>query len=183
MQAVQLAADPPRCFVLADGAELKIGGTILLYRASSLASKAAHRAPAPHARAEAAPESEISESEFVRVLEAESQRVDNEAPRDAKGDHVWKCRITVRNGSLAGKSFMFLGRRITIGRDKKSRVHLNDKNVSRTHACIWRHEGDVVIEDMKSGNGVFVNGVAVRLAPLKVGDVIRIGSTEFLVHL
>jgi pSer/pThr/pTyr-binding forkhead associated (FHA) protein len=41
----------------------------------------------------------------------------------------------------------------------------------------------VVIEDLKSGNGVFVNGAAVRRTPLKPGDVIRIGSTEFLVHL
>lgn len=183
VQAIQLAADPPRCFVLADGAELKVGGTVLRYRASAPASKAPRRASATTAKAEAAPQREISEAEFVRVLEAESQRMDNEALRDTKGHHAWKCRITVRNGPLAGKTFMFLGRRITIGRDEKSRIHLHDKDVSRTHACIWQHEGDVVIEDMKSGNGVFVNGVAVRLAPLKVGDVIRIGSTEFFVHL
>ncbi len=78
---------------------------------------------------------------------------------------------------------MFLGRRITIGRDKKSKIHLDDQDVSRSHACIRQHEGDVVIEDLNSGNGVFVNGVAVRRTPLKAGDVIRIGSTEFLVHL
>ena len=78
---------------------------------------------------------------------------------------------------------MFLGKRITIGRDKKSKIHLADPEVSRAHACIWQHEGDVVIEDLKSGNGVFVNGASVLRAPLKPGDVIRIGSTEFLVHL
>jgi pSer/pThr/pTyr-binding forkhead associated (FHA) protein len=117
------------------------------------------------------------------LLEAESQRSDRDEPRDTMAPGAWKCRITARNGPLAGKTFTFLGKRITIGRGKKSKIHLRDEEVSRSHACIWRHEGDVVIEDLKSGNGVFLNGVAVRRAPLKAGDVIRIGSTEFLVHL
>jgi pSer/pThr/pTyr-binding forkhead associated (FHA) protein len=185
VQMIQLAADPPRCSVLADGANVKVGGTVLLYRAGAAApaSKAARRAPAhPVARPAPAP-SQPPEVNLVRLLEAESQRVDGDAPRDTKAPCAWKCRITARNGPLAGKTFMFLGKRIVIGRGKKSKIHLQDEDVSRSHACIWRHEGDVVIEDLKSGNGVFVNGVAVQRAPLKAGDVIRIGSTEFLVHL
>jgi pSer/pThr/pTyr-binding forkhead associated (FHA) protein len=194
VQVIQLAADPPRCFVLADGAELKVGGTVLLYRAgtASPASKAAHRAPArpvarpapaPSAKADPPPQSEPPEMNLIRLLEAESQRIDRDEPRDATARLAWKCRITARNGPLAGKTFMFLGKRIIIGRDKKSKIHLDDEDVSRSHACIWRREGDVVITDLKSGNGVFVNGAAVRRAPLKPGDVVRIGSTEFLVHL
>ncbi len=189
-QVIQLAVYPPQCFVLTDGAELKVGGTVLLFRASAAASasKAAHRAaarpvPAPGIKAGPPPPNEPSDVKLLRLLEAESARVEAGEPRNAKPDRAWKCRITVRNGPLAGKTFMFLGRRIVIGRNKKSKIHLSDKDVSRTHACIWRREGEVVIEDLKSGNGVFVNGVAVLRAPLKVGDVIRIGSTEFFVHL
>jgi len=193
VQAIQLAADPPRCFVLADGAELKVGGTVLLYRAAHTpASKGARRAaarpaarpiPAPGAEDEPPPQDEPSRAYVIRSLEAESQRMDRDEPRDTRTYDSWKCRITARNGPLAGKTFMFLGQRITIGREKKSKIHLHDKDVSRSHACIWRQEGDIVIEDLNSGNGVFVNGLAVRRVPLKPGDVIRIGSTEFLVHL
>jgi len=185
VQAIQLAADPPGRFILADGATLKVGGVVLLYRAGNAAPepKAARRAPArPAARPVPAP-SEPASADWVRLLEAESQRSDRDEPRDTMAPGAWKCRITARNGPLAGKTFTFLGKRITIGRGKKSKIHLRDEEVSRSHACIWRHEGDVVIEDLKSGNGVFLNGVAVRRAPLKAGDVIRIGSTEFLVHL
>ena len=173
-QALQLAAYPPQCVVLTDGAELNVGGAVLLYRAG---------VPAPAAKDQPPPQSEPSDLKLFRVLEAESQRVEGDEPRETKSDRGWKCRITARTGPLAGKTFMFLGRRITIGRDKKSKIHLSDSDVSRSHACIWRREGEVVIEDLKSGNGVFVNGVAVLRAPLKVGDVIRIGATEFLVHL
>jgi pSer/pThr/pTyr-binding forkhead associated (FHA) protein len=197
-QVIQLATTPPRCFDLADGAELKAGSAALLYRAGAAtpASKAARRArarrivrplpapaAAPSANAETPPPSAPGDASLLRLLEAESQRMDGDEPRDAATERAWKCRITVRNGPLAGKTFMFLGRRITIGRDRKSKIHLDDKDVSRTHACIWQHEGDVVIEDLNSGNGVFVNGAAVRRAPLKAGDIIRIGSIEFLVHL
>jgi pSer/pThr/pTyr-binding forkhead associated (FHA) protein len=193
-QVIQLAADPPRCFVLPDGAELQVGGAVLLYRAGATtpASRVARRAsappvaqpaPAPSAEPAAPPQRELPEANLIRLLEAESQRMDRDEPRDATSLHTWKCRITARNGPLAGKTFMFLGRRITIGRDKKSKIHLDDPDVSRAHACIWQHEGDVVIEDLKSGNGVLVNGVAIRRVPLKPGDVIRIGSAELLVHL
>jgi pSer/pThr/pTyr-binding forkhead associated (FHA) protein len=184
-QVIQLSADPPRRLILADGAKLKIGGTILLYRAdpAAPASKAAPRAPARPVARPVPAQSRPPETTLLDLLEAESQRLDRSEPLDMKAPCAWKCRITARNGPLAGKTFMFLGRRITIGRGKKSKIQLEDKEVSRSHACIWRQEGDVVIEDLESGNGVFVNGVAVRRAPLKAGDVIRIGSTEFLVHL
>jgi pSer/pThr/pTyr-binding forkhead associated (FHA) protein len=186
-QVIQLAADPPRRFILADGTKLKVGGMALLYQAGAAApaSKAARRAPARAvARPKAPPpaQSEPPGTSLLSLLEAEAQRSEPDGPHDTKGPCAWECRITARNGPLAGKTFTFVGARITIGRDKKSKIHLPDKEVSRSHACIWRHEGDVVIEDLKSGNGVFVNGVAVRRAPLKAGDVIRIGSTEFLVH-
>ncbi len=195
VQAIQLAADPPRCFILADGANLKVGDTVLLYRSGAAAPapkaprlfepepQSRRRAPArPVARPVPAP-SQPSEANLFSLLEAESQRLDRDEAGDTKPGYAWKCRITVRNGPLAGKTFTFLGRRITIGRDKKSKIHLQDPDVSRSHACICQHEGDVLIVDLKSGNGVFLNGVSVLRAPLKAGDVIRIGSTEFLVHL
>ncbi len=195
VQAIQLAADPPRRFVLADGANLKVGGTVLLYRAGGVAPAAKpprlfepepqgrRRAPArPVARPVAAP-SQPPEANLLSLLEAESRRLDRDDARDTKPRYAWKCRVTARNGPLAGKTFTFLGRRITIGRGTKSKIRLQDQDVSRSHACLCQHEGDVVIVDLKSGNGVFVNGVPVQRAPLKPGDVIRIGSTEFLVHL
>ena len=49
--------------------------------------------------------------------------------------------------------------------------------VSRRHARILTHNGEVVIEDLESTNGTFVNGEKVQQAQLKEGDRILIGTS------
>jgi len=55
---------------------------------------------------------------------------------------------------------------------------LNDPDVSRRHATIEQSAGRVIVRDLKSTNGTFVNGVRVEFEVLKDGDKIRVGSTE-----
>jgi ABC-type multidrug transport system ATPase subunit len=47
--------------------------------------------------------------------------------------------------------------------------------VSRTHARIILRDGELVIEDLASTTGTFVNGQRVEQKPLREGDMIRIG--------
>ncbi len=69
----------------------------------------------------------------------------------------------------------------TIGREADCHVTLDDPLVSRRHARIIKGTDRVVIEDMKSRNGVFVNGTAVRgLVALRHGDRVRVGAQEFV---
>ncbi len=65
----------------------------------------------------------------------------------------------------------------TVGREGCD-VTLEDTDVSRRHAEI-RHEGDaVVVEDLGSTNGTFVNGERISGArPLSEGDEVRFGDT------
>ena len=60
-------------------------------------------------------------------------------------------------------------------------ISLGDQLVSRYHCWIKaQNDGAVVIEDLKSGNGTFVNGERVSTQRLlKIGDHIRVGATEF----
>jgi hypothetical protein len=73
---------------------------------------------------------------------------------------------------------------IVIGRVSDVDLLLLDEKVSRKHAKISTHDGQVVIEDLASRNGTFVNGARIRNAELKEGDQIAIGaSTIALVSL
>jgi hypothetical protein len=55
-----------------------------------------------------------------------------------------------------------------------------DAEVSRSHASIRRgDDGALVIEDLGSRNGTWVNGVRVQRARLELGDVIQIGESTF----
>lgn len=71
---------------------------------------------------------------------------------------------------------------IVIGRraGEGSGVSLADKSLSRAHARIEPREGEVAIVDLKSRNGVFVDGRRVDETKLEHGTVIRIGGTLLL---
>ncbi|MEA2599981.1 MAG: adenylate cyclase [Acidobacteriota bacterium] len=75
------------------------------------------------------------------------------------------------------------GGRVRLGRGSDNDVVLSDVSVSRYHAEILR-EGDDgwSVHDLKSTNGVEVNGVPVEKAPLNPGDLLGVGAFEIRVE-
>lgn len=72
----------------------------------------------------------------------------------------------------------------TIGRDAQNDIPINHPTVSRFHARIERRNGSVVVKDLTSTNGTYVNGKEVmgdRI--LKVNDNIRIGPYRFVLNI
>lgn len=70
-------------------------------------------------------------------------------------------------------------KKITIGRHKNCDLQLLHSCVSRNHAAIKVVSGRaLILEDLGSSNGTFVNGKKVSTYPLEIGDVIQIGPFE-----
>ena len=68
---------------------------------------------------------------------------------------------------------------ITIGRDDGNVVKLTERNVSRRHARLKRKNGQLLIEDIGSYNGVLINGDRIaEPTPVKEGDLIEIGDYD-----
>jgi len=66
---------------------------------------------------------------------------------------------------------------ITIGRREDNLVHLPERNVSRRHARLFKENGALLLEDLRSANGTLVNGVRITEAVQLVdGDLVRIGD-------
>lgn len=85
--------------------------------------------------------------------------------------------MVITAGSAEGKRFE-LGQEITMGRDTANHVPLDDTQASRRHAKLSRASGALVLEDLGSTNGTFVNGERVSGSrALAAGDEIRIGRT------
>jgi pSer/pThr/pTyr-binding forkhead associated (FHA) protein len=60
-------------------------------------------------------------------------------------------------------------------------VIVNDPKVSRFHAQIRYENGQFVVYDVSSTNGIRVNGVrAPRPVPLRPNDTLGVGSHEFI---
>ncbi len=71
----------------------------------------------------------------------------------------------------------------TIGRDPGCELMLDNLGVSRRHAQLREVEGKFIVEDLKSTNGVFVNGRRVVSAEVSPGDEIKIGKFSLLLQM
>jgi len=63
-----------------------------------------------------------------------------------------------------------------MGADPGSEVHVPEARVSRRHAVIRVGEHGVVVDDLDSTNGTFVNGIRVRTKQLEENDWIQVGA-------
>jgi ABC-type multidrug transport system ATPase subunit/pSer/pThr/pTyr-binding forkhead associated (FHA) protein len=68
--------------------------------------------------------------------------------------------------------------RITIGRDAANDVVIDHPVVSKRHAEILKEDGKVILVDLGSTNGTFVNGIKVKRHTLQELDRIVIGPSE-----
>ena len=75
-----------------------------------------------------------------------------------------------------------VGAMSTIGRRPDNTIIIDDGAVSGHHACVFRDGDDLVVEDLESTNGTFVNDKRVTRQPLRRGDVIAIGKHTLLVE-
>jgi hypothetical protein len=68
-------------------------------------------------------------------------------------------------------------REIVIGRGGELDIVLVEDMVSRKHAKITTQQGKIIIQDLGSTNGTFVNGEKIKRARLKEGDRVLIGTS------
>lgn len=73
--------------------------------------------------------------------------------------------------------------RVAIGRHDSNDLAFNSRNVSNYHAEILNEGGDLVLHDLGSTNGSYVNEERVKRRKLRHGDRIRIGNNEITVRL
>ncbi len=86
--------------------------------------------------------------------------------------------LEVIGGPETGRTIRIQQERTTIGRGKAD-IHFNDADMSRVHSEIELMGGKAVIRDLKSTNGIYVNGKKVSRATLETNDQIQIGGTVF----
>ncbi len=86
-----------------------------------------------------------------------------------------------KNGVRDTRGEEFEKDELLIGRGSNCDILLPGKLVSLNHAKIHFRDNELLIEDLKSLNGVRVNNQVVSRASLKVGDTVQIGNYEFKV--
>lgn len=82
--------------------------------------------------------------------------------------------------SLNGMPDLALGDAVmVVGRHRKCEIRLDSSRVSRRHCCLAVIGGEIVVRDLGSTNGTFLNGLPIEVGVLRPGDVLAIAHLRY----
>lgn len=91
-----------------------------------------------------------------------------------------QARLVVISSNFAGQEFPIARTEMVIGRDPKCDIIIDHRSISGTHAKIVRGANKVFkIVDLKSANGIKVNGAPFSVKELNSGEMIELGHVRF----
>jgi pSer/pThr/pTyr-binding forkhead associated (FHA) protein len=88
------------------------------------------------------------------------------------------AKLVVLSEGLTGKTYEIKVEKTTIGRLEDNSFSIAEPSVSSHHCEILLRGNDLVVKDLNSTNGTFINGEKVSEAPLKHGQILRLGQVE-----
>ncbi len=88
------------------------------------------------------------------------------------------CLVVIYGMDL-GRKFNLEKNTVIIGRSSKCDIQVDQESVSRNHAKLINNGEDVVLCDMGSTNGTYINDELVHERALSDGNLIKIGRTIF----
>ena len=68
---------------------------------------------------------------------------------------------------------------VVVGRHPACDARLDSLRVSRHHCCMMHENGEVVIRDLGSTNGIRINGQRVEMGRLRAGDELSIAHIRY----
>ncbi|MFE8596138.1 diguanylate cyclase [Archangium violaceum] len=91
-----------------------------------------------------------------------------------------ECCIVQIHGPELGKKYALQEIEFTIGREEGNHIVVDLDNVSRRHAMIIRKQGRMLVKDLGSTNGTYLNDQEVtQETALRSGDLIKVGGSIF----
>jgi predicted component of type VI protein secretion system len=88
------------------------------------------------------------------------------------------AKLVVLSAGLAGRSYELKVDKTTIGRVEDNTFQIAESSVSSHHCEILLRGAEVLVKDLNSTNGTFINGEKISEGVLKPGEVLRLGQIE-----
>jgi len=88
--------------------------------------------------------------------------------------------LVVRSGEMTGARFTLNNQLTRIGRNPESEILFDDITVSRSHAEISANEDGLIVRDLGSLNGTYVNRQIVEHSKLVHGDELQVGKFHMI---
>ncbi len=88
------------------------------------------------------------------------------------------AKLVVLSEGLTGRSYELKVDKTTIGRLDDNAFQIAEQSVSSHHCEVLLKGSDIVVKDLNSTNGTFINGEKVTEQTLKPGQILRLGQIE-----
>jgi len=88
------------------------------------------------------------------------------------------AKLVVLSEGLTGLTHELKVEKTTVGRLEDNAFQIAEPSVSSHHCELIQRGGDIVVKDLNSTNGTFVNGEKISEAALKPGQILRLGQVE-----
>jgi pSer/pThr/pTyr-binding forkhead associated (FHA) protein len=88
------------------------------------------------------------------------------------------ARLVLLSEGFTGRTYELKTDKTTVGRVADNTFEIPEQSVSSHHCEILLRGGDVIVHDLDSTNGTFINGEKISESVLKPGQILRLGSLE-----
>ena len=88
------------------------------------------------------------------------------------------AKLVVLSAGMTGRTHELKVDKTTIGRVEDNTFQIAEPSVSSHHCEVLLRGPEVVVRDLNSTNGTFINGEKVTETVLKLGQVLRLGQIE-----
>jgi pSer/pThr/pTyr-binding forkhead associated (FHA) protein len=87
-------------------------------------------------------------------------------------------KLVVLSEGLTGRSHELKVDKTTIGRLEDNSIHIPEQSVSSHHCEVLLKGSDIIVKDLDSTNGTYINGEKITEKVLKPGQILRLGNVE-----
>lgn len=88
------------------------------------------------------------------------------------------AKLVLLSTGMTGRTHELKGEKTTIGRVEDNVFQIAEPSVSSHHCEIVLRGNDVIVKDLNSTNGTFINGQKISESALKPGQILRLGQIE-----
>jgi pSer/pThr/pTyr-binding forkhead associated (FHA) protein len=89
------------------------------------------------------------------------------------------ARLVVLSEGMKGRTYDLTVEKTTVGRVEDNAFQIAEQSVSSHHCEVLLQGGEVIVKDLNSTNGTFINGQKVATqGTLKSGQILRLGQIE-----
>src|SRR2546422_11745909 len=88
------------------------------------------------------------------------------------------AKLVILSPGLVGRAHELKVDKTTIGRVEDNTFPITEPSVSSHHCEILLRGPDVMVKDLNSTNGTFINGEKISESVLKPGQILRLGQIE-----